>query len=278
MKAKILCALGLFLFAFSSAFSISIERNVFPNEIQPDQYITVSVTVKREGTAGFAKIQEELPAGFEIKVLEEAGAKFFQDGNKIRWIWLDMPETEEIVVRYRLHPEEGTVPKKYTISGKFNYIVGSDRKLIDIKASDFTILKPKEEQKKKEIIIADDQKSENFTGSDVLEETAEEEKEETSEPKDVQADLKVEVDAVEKDKAKSNGIVYKVQLGAFSKEKSKSIFGDLPDIHFDKVNGLYKYYSGKFSTEEEARAIVAKAKKSGFPGAFLVKFKDGKRI
>jgi hypothetical protein len=67
--------------------------------------------------------------------------------------------------------------------------------------------------------------------------------------------------------------VYKVQLGVFSSEKSINVFKGLPEIHFKKVNGFYKYFSGKFDTEAEAKKVIPQAKSKGFPGAFLVRVK-----
>lgn len=67
--------------------------------------------------------------------------------------------------------------------------------------------------------------------------------------------------------------VYKVQLGVFSAEKELSVFKDLPEVHFTIVNGFYKYFSGKFNSEEEARKIIPQAKAKGFKGAFLVRVK-----
>ena len=73
-------------------------------------------------------------------------------------------------------------------------------------------------------------------------------------------------------------IVYKIQLGAFSKEKPANSFGDLPNVHFEKINNLYKYYSGSFTDEKSAKELIEKAKNSGYPGAFLVRFKNGQRL
>jgi len=68
-------------------------------------------------------------------------------------------------------------------------------------------------------------------------------------------------------------VVYKVQLGVFSAKRDKSVFRGLPDIHYKKVNGFYKYFAGKFNTEGEAKKIIPKAKSKGFTGAFLVREK-----
>ena len=90
------------------------------------------------------------------------------------------------------------------------------------------------------------------------------------------------VDKVDTKEEKIIGInselFFKIQLGAYSSEKSSVVFGNLPDIHFIKVGNIFKYYSGKFTNEADARAIIPQAKAKGFKGAFLVRFKNGKRI
>lgn len=67
--------------------------------------------------------------------------------------------------------------------------------------------------------------------------------------------------------------IYKVQLGVFSEEKSLSVFKGLPDVHYSLINGFYKYFSGKFNTEAEAKKVIVEAKSKGFKGAFLVRVK-----
>ena len=64
----------------------------------------------------------------------------------------------------------------------------------------------------------------------------------------------------------------------FSTEKSMNTFGSLQTVHFDKVGKFYKYYSGKFSSEADARANIKNAQEQGFTGAFLVRFKDGEKL
>ena len=73
-------------------------------------------------------------------------------------------------------------------------------------------------------------------------------------------------------------LFFKIQLGAYSIEKPSTVFGNLPDIHYIKIGNVFKYYSGKFTNEADARAIIPQAKAKGFKGAFLVRFKNGKRI
>lgn len=52
---------------------------------------------------------------------------------------------------------------------------------------------------------------------------------------------------------------------------------DLPDVGYYFDGGVYKYYSGTFSTLAKAKKAVAKLRKK-YPEAFIIKLQDGKRI
>lgn len=77
----------------------------------------------------------------------------------------------------------------------------------------------------------------------------------------------------------SSGIVYRVQLGAFSKKVSKNIFRDAPDVVVVQTpDGLYKALSGSFNNLDDAKKHQELMKKLGYKDAFVVAYKDGKRI
>ena len=79
----------------------------------------------------------------------------------------------------------------------------------------------------------------------------------------------------------SNDLLFRVQLGAFSKKLPKSSFNGLKNIMEIKADdGLYKYlYSGSYPTMEEAAAKkVDLAIDFGVKDAFIVAYKGGKRI
>jgi N-acetylmuramoyl-L-alanine amidase len=61
-------------------------------------------------------------------------------------------------------------------------------------------------------------------------------------------------------------------------ELSDPRFAGLKDLDFYYHNGLYKYTSGRFSTFAEAREYLPEVTKKGFEGAFVVAFKNNKRI
>ena len=43
-------------------------------------------------------------------------------------------------------------------------------------------------------------------------------------------------------------------------------------------NGIIRYYGGNAKTEDAAKKLLETARKNGYPDAFIVKLKDGKRL
>ncbi|MDE6702825.1 MAG: N-acetylmuramoyl-L-alanine amidase [Muribaculaceae bacterium] len=84
---------------------------------------------------------------------------------------------------------------------------------------------------------------------------------------------------VSKPKAQKSDITYHVQiLSAFKKiPKNDHEIKGVPDVDFFKDGKYYKYYSGSFSSANEAKQHLGKLKKR-FPKAFVIKLKDGKPV
>ena len=75
------------------------------------------------------------------------------------------------------------------------------------------------------------------------------------------------------------GYIIRVQLGAFRYPLSKNIFTDVNDlVVLNGDDGLTRYYSGNFKDIESAAAFKVNKLLEGFEGAFLVAFKDGRRV
>ncbi len=74
-----------------------------------------------------------------------------------------------------------------------------------------------------------------------------------------------------------NGLVYKIQLGAFSKEPSRSDFKALGKIKISLENGMYKVLFGSYVSKEEAFKQREQIIGKGFDG-FVVSYQDGIRV
>ena len=82
------------------------------------------------------------------------------------------------------------------------------------------------------------------------------------------------------DKELPRGVIYMIQLGAFSSDKQPSVFKGLEPLWcIKKANStIRKYYTGKFRTIREAEKNLPRVKSTGFSDAFIVAFNDGKLI
>ena len=78
----------------------------------------------------------------------------------------------------------------------------------------------------------------------------------------------------------SNGLIFRVQLGAFSKKQPKNKFNNANVMEIKGDDGLWKYlYTGSFeSIEEAARKKIDLAIDFGVNDAFIVAYENGKRI
>jgi len=75
------------------------------------------------------------------------------------------------------------------------------------------------------------------------------------------------------------GVVFRVQLGAYSKKLSNSVFKNAGQtIELKTEDGLYKYMSGSFSSIQDALKNRDELVKKGYSGSFVVAYKDNKRV
>jgi len=77
----------------------------------------------------------------------------------------------------------------------------------------------------------------------------------------------------------SRDVIIRVQLGAFRNKLSKNIFSGIKDlVVIQGDDGLTRYYTGSFKEVNPAANHRVQMLVKGFEGAFLVAFREGKRI
>ena len=79
-------------------------------------------------------------------------------------------------------------------------------------------------------------------------------------------------------KKKFADIVFKVQILVSSKSIRKTNFKSLKKISKSKEGKIFKYYYGNVKSYKEAKRLKNIAEKAGFKGAFIVAFKNEKKI
>ena len=77
-----------------------------------------------------------------------------------------------------------------------------------------------------------------------------------------------------------NGLIYRIQLGAFTKARPGEAFGGISPVCFEQMENspVLKYYAGVFYSLNGVTAAISQVKKKGFPDAFIVAYLDGKLI
>lgn len=131
--------LGTFIVLFSTAISISfllpedVQMEIFvPEEVEAGQEFRVQVTVDKGQLSGFARFQQELPAGLEaFQVNSGNAADFTFENNRIRIIWLRLPEDEKLTFYYRVKVNE-RLKGFFNLSGSFSYIEENERKSVQL--------------------------------------------------------------------------------------------------------------------------------------------------
>ena len=77
----------------------------------------------------------------------------------------------------------------------------------------------------------------------------------------------------------SKDVVYRVQIGAFKNPISRNVFDGVNDlIELQGDDGLTRYLTGSYRTIEKAASRKIDVLLDGFDGAFIVAYKNGKRI
>ena len=120
---------------FSGEITLKIDA---PNEVAAGTEFTVSVTITKGDIEGFARFQQELPAGFTAEVIESAGSDFSFEFQKVKFFWLMLPRDEEITVKYNVMVDK-SIAGDFSITGLFSYIDG-EKKSADIEPFKIKVL------------------------------------------------------------------------------------------------------------------------------------------
>ncbi|MDF1673001.1 MAG: hypothetical protein P1U41_05825 [Vicingaceae bacterium] len=130
--------IGVFFYQLVLTGDVTVSQKI-PDTIQVGSESVVEIRVNKSDASGFAKVQQDLPAGFNVEPIETKGATFSFKENRIKFIWMSLPSEEEFTVSYKLVPLESTVGD-FSIAGKFSFIADSERKNIQISPAKFTVL------------------------------------------------------------------------------------------------------------------------------------------
>ncbi len=128
-------ALLIYQFLFSDGITVT---QVVPSSAKAESEFTVELTINKGTTGGFAKLQEELPAGFTAVEDKSNGASFTFSNQFVKFIWMSLPADKEFKVSFKVKVDAG-ISGAQAISGKFSYVTDNVKQTADIAPATITI-------------------------------------------------------------------------------------------------------------------------------------------
>jgi len=279
--------------SLESKYDISCIRQT-PFKTVTGNDIIVRLLVYKKSMNKFAKIEEQVPDGFDAKNMDSKDGIFtFKDG-LVKFVWMNLPPESGFVISYRLIPSSGKSVNDLSITGQLSYIDEGRNIVIDVIQKDIDLSNV--DSKNVEQFLASVQTGEppppappKKTSGEIKEETTKETTEKqvtrvtesqslTREPEkkysDIPPTLLLPVEA---------GIYYRVQLAATHRLVDpvsiyKKYNFERP-VKIEFHDGWYKFTIGSFATYSNAnnfREMVITRKK--ISGAFIVAYQNGQRI
>ncbi len=258
--------------------------------------IIVRILVYKKEMNKFAKIEEQIPDGFDAKSMDSKDGIFTFKNGIAKFVWMNLPPESGFVIAYRLIPAGSQTTTDLTINGKFSYI--DQGRNIDVPIV----------QQPMDLSDVDENNVEAFLISVESGEAA-------PPPKDDKP-VVIEEEPLVKEKPQVKETVPVTENEAFTKEQRPTQFEDIPPtmllpvetgiyyrvqlaavhVFVDPVsvykkygfnrpvkieihNGWYKYSLGSFPNYREAqefRGMVSTTKK--ISGAFVTAYQNGTRI
>lgn len=100
--------------------------------------VKVEIVINKDQLSSFARLAESIPEGSTIKYAKSEGGRLTIQDNKVKIIWLTLPQQTSITISY-IVSTEALKEGNYTISGNFSYVDGGLTKEFEIPANNFTI-------------------------------------------------------------------------------------------------------------------------------------------
>jgi cell division septation protein DedD len=267
------------LTSITAAFSqITINAN-FPSNMSAGSSIDADVKINKGAVGNFAKYQLDVPTGYVISAVDAKSGNFTFENQRAKIVWVSVPSEPEFTVKLKVQAmSNATSPG--TFNQKFYYLENSEKK--EVEAAPITIniggasgavtSTPVETQP---VTTSSPVETQPVATSAPVESKPVETKPMETKP--------LETKPVETAKTKpaftgsEAGMTFRVQLGAYTNEPSKSKFSGAGKVNVDLINGMYKVTVGNFNSLDEAVKFRDELKSKGYSG-FIAKYKNGVRI
>jgi hypothetical protein len=298
--------------ATGTSYNISCIRQK-PYKMTTGNEFIVKLLIYKKDMNKFAKIEEQIPDGFDAKSVDSKDGIFTYKDGLVKFVWMNLPPEQAFVVSYRLIPLSSKTISEVPIKGQLSYIDEGRNIVIEIVQKDLDLAGANAQNVEQYLSstgpVVTGPSTENVTESPGEESKAIKEvtitkKEETQPPVTESRTIKEETKTAEKEESTpiqkeqgkrysdipptlslpvQAGIYYRIQLAATHRivdplSNYKKYNLDRP-VLLEFHDGWYKYSIGSFEKYSDAQAyrdMLITSKR--IRGAFIVAYENGKRI
>jgi hypothetical protein len=110
---------------------ISIDH---PTRVRAGEEFTVTVNILKGTLTDYSRFSQDLPLGLTASNVSSPNADFSFDNQRIRIIWLKLPENPQVTVSYHIQVNE-RLKGTFTLGGVFAYVVDDERRFLNVENS-----------------------------------------------------------------------------------------------------------------------------------------------
>lgn len=136
MMKKTIYGISIALLCFPLSLrgqEVDVSMN-HPEKVNAGFEFTVTVTIQKGALSDYSRFSQDLPRGLTATNISSPNADFSFDDQRIRIIWLKLPEQNEVKVSYNIMVDE-RLKGTFALGGVFAYVVGDERKFLNIEQS-----------------------------------------------------------------------------------------------------------------------------------------------
>lgn len=243
------------------AGDISVIRTIGGGSVENE--FVVNLKIKKGATKGFARFSDDIPNGVTAKAINTEGGSFSVADGKIKFVWVNVPDKEELEISYSL---QGSTQNAVTLGGEYSYLEDNQSKKFKLPMESIAFQTPQ-------------------VAINKTEPTETKQPEKTEEPVVEQKQNPVVETKVNSIPEKKEGNMnFHVQVGAFTNSKVSAQtlirkFKIKEKISSEMQGGFSKFMIGSHSDYKKARTQRETMKNvNGVKSAFVVAYNEGKRI
>jgi hypothetical protein len=134
-----LAVVAMVCFSFSvSGQEVEISMD-HPDRVNAGEEFTVTVTINKGSLTDYSRFSQDLPLGLTATNVSSPNADFSFDNQRIRIIWLKLPDSDVVEVTYNIMVNE-RLKGSFILGGVFAYVIEDERRFLNFeKTSEITI-------------------------------------------------------------------------------------------------------------------------------------------